>query len=204
VQPMWVQIALNAVTVLADGRARVIGLPACIAAIEPPTGIADSLTSAPTGGTGDGDGRDAGGVAAGGRLAADGGVECVVVFVVVCGVAVCCVAECGVAECGVVVCGGEAGCSRCIAVDRVGPSAVGDVLLMAVLAAVLAGAAVAAPVLAASCCAGVLQPPKASTVTPANPAPPPRTARRLISACSDMMVPSVATTVSGPRSGLPR
>jgi hypothetical protein len=77
-------------------------------------------------------------------------------------------------------CGGVAEAFTCSAVDRIEPGAVGDGLL--------GGAADDAPVLAASGVAPALHPAKASTVTPTNPAPPPRTARRLISACSDMVV----------------
>jgi hypothetical protein len=59
------------------------------------------------------------------------------------------------------------------------------------LAALLDDAAPGARVLAASGVAPVPHPVKVSTAMPANPAPPPRTARRLTSACSDMVVPPV-------------
>jgi hypothetical protein len=64
---MWVQIALKAAAVPADGRDTTIGLPACVATMDPPTGIAESIASAPGGGVvGDGCG---GGAAADDRLA---------------------------------------------------------------------------------------------------------------------------------------
>jgi hypothetical protein len=46
VQPWWVQIALKPTTVPAVGCDRTIGLPSSFAAIEPPTGIADSFATA--------------------------------------------------------------------------------------------------------------------------------------------------------------
>jgi hypothetical protein len=167
---MCVQTALNAATVPTDGRARVIGLPAWVAEIEPPTGIADSLASAPAGATAEDAGRGAGDGAAAARLEAGG----------VCGGCVC-GSTCGV-ECGVV-----AGDATWTAVDGVGSGALGDVLLDVLLD----DAAPGARVLAASGVAPVPHPVKVSTAMPANPAPPPRTARRLTSACSDMVVPPV-------------
>ncbi len=45
VQPMWVQIALNAATVPAVFWDRTIGLPSSVAEEEPPTGTADSFAT---------------------------------------------------------------------------------------------------------------------------------------------------------------
>jgi hypothetical protein len=43
-------MALKQATVAADGRARVTGFPLAVAAIEPPTGIAETFATAPEGG----------------------------------------------------------------------------------------------------------------------------------------------------------
>jgi hypothetical protein len=198
VQPMCVQTALNAATVPAEDRARVTGLPACVAAMEPPTGIADTVASAPVGGTRDDDGRGAGAAAA----LECGGVECggVECGGVECGgVEACGVEACGV-ECGVgcgVECGGAAGEPACGVVDRVASAALGWLVIPPLL-----GAALGASALAVSGAPPVPHPAKASAAMPANPAPPPRTARRLISVHSDMVMPPVSITAPGPRSGL--
>jgi hypothetical protein len=80
-----------------------------------------------------------------------------------------------------------AGDATWAAVDRADSGALGDVLLAALLDDAVPGARVPA----ASGVAPVPHPVKVSTAMPANPAPPPRTARRLTAACSDMVVPPV-------------
>jgi hypothetical protein len=167
----------------------VIGLPACIAATEPPTGIADSLASAPAGGTGEDDGRGAGGADAAAGLEAAGGE---------CGAVECAGGECGGVECAGVECAGV----ECEPVRGAVDGIASGALEWLLIAPLLGRAALGASVLAAFGVAPVPHPAKASAAMPANPAPPPRTARRLSSARSDMVVPPVATTVPGPRSGL--
>jgi hypothetical protein len=53
---MCVQIALKPTTCPADGRAKVTGLPPAVAAIEPRTGMDDTLANASGGGFGEEDG----------------------------------------------------------------------------------------------------------------------------------------------------
>lgn len=147
-QPMWVQIAVNPATVPDDCRAKVIGLPACVAAIEPPTGIADSLASAPAGGAG-----------------AAGGTACAV-------------------DAGAAGWVDVPACTRVAGTDDVVAGATEALPLAPLLDGVplLDGGPLGASVLAAFDFAPLPHPAKVSAAMPAIPAPPPSTARRLISA----------------------